>query len=82
MRLIIPRDAPRWLYGIIRRIENGFNYPADHPFQIQTFTVATLPDPVEWPAGLIYISDEAGGTVVAFSDGGAWRRVTDRAIVS
>ncbi|WP_181832649.1 DUF2793 domain-containing protein [Bosea caraganae] len=32
--------------------------------------------------GLVYVSDEVGGGVLAFSDGVAWRRVTDRAIVS
>jgi hypothetical protein len=31
---------------------------------------------------LIYVSDEVGGAVPAFSDGTNWRRVTDRAIVS
>lgn len=35
------------------------------------------------PAGrLIFVSDETGGPVPAFSDGTNWRRVTDRAIVS
>ena len=33
-------------------------------------------------AQMIYVSDESGGAVVAFSDGTHWRRVTDRAIVS
>jgi hypothetical protein len=31
---------------------------------------------------LIFVSNEAGGAVLAFSDGAAWRRVTDRAVVS
>lgn len=31
---------------------------------------------------LIFVPDEAGGPVPAFSDGTNWRRVTDRAIVS
>ncbi len=35
------------------------------------------------PAGqLVYVSNEAGGAVLAFSDGTNWRRVTDRAVVS
>ena len=36
----------------------------------------------ETPGELIYVSDETGGSVIAFSDGTDWRRVTDRAIVS
>lgn len=35
------------------------------------------------PAGqMIFVSDESGGAVPAFSDGTDWRRVTDRAVVS
>lgn len=43
-------------------------------------TVSNLPPPTA--AGLIYVSDETGGAVPAFSDGTNWRRVTDRAVVS
>ncbi len=31
---------------------------------------------------IIYVTNETGGAVLAFSDGTNWRRVTDRAIVS
>jgi hypothetical protein len=31
---------------------------------------------------MIYVSDETGGAVMAFSDGTNWRRITDRATVS
>lgn len=42
---------------------------------------ADLPNPS--PAGCwIYVTDEAGGAVPAFSDGTNWRRCTDRAVVS
>jgi hypothetical protein len=47
-----------------------------------TYTVATLPTAATYARGLIYVSDEAGGAVIAFSDGTNWRRVTDRNIVS
>jgi len=47
------------------------------------YTVATLPSAATADAGaLAYVSDEAGGPVLAFSDGTAWRRSTDRAVVS
>ena len=46
-----------------------------------TFTVATVPSAAV--AGkMIYVSDESGGAVMAFSDGTNWRRVTDRVVVS
>jgi hypothetical protein len=30
----------------------------------------------------VHVTDDAGGSVLAFSDGANWRRVTDRAVVS
>ena len=51
------------------------------PLQVPSFTVSGVPS-ASPAAQLIYVSDEAGGAVVAFSDGTNWRRVTDRAVVS
>lgn len=51
-------------------------------FQAPTYTVATLPAAATYPRGVIYVSNEAGGAVLAFSDATNWRRVTDRAVVS
>jgi hypothetical protein len=51
------------------------------PIRLGSATVATLPSATA--AGqLLYISNESGGPVLAFSDGSNWRRVTDRAVVS
>lgn len=47
----------------------------------KTYTVSTLPS-ASIAGGMIYVSDESGGAVMAFSDGTNWRRMTDRAIVS
>jgi hypothetical protein len=33
-------------------------------------------------SSLIYVTDDVGGAVVAFTDGTDWRRVTDRAVIS
>jgi len=49
--------------------------------QLASYTVAELPD-ASTASGLIYVSDESGGAVPAFSDGTDWRRVTDRTVVS
>lgn len=50
--------------------------------QMPSYTVATVPDAGAFVRGMIYVSDETGGAVPAFSDGTNWRRVTDRAIIS
>lgn len=48
-----------------------------------SYTVATVPSAAECTAGAsIFVSNESGGSVLAFSDGTNWRRVTDRAIIS
>lgn len=49
---------------------------------LPTYTIATLPTASSYTRGLIYISDETGGAVPAFSDGTNWRRVTDRAVAA
>ena len=49
--------------------------------QLRSYTVAGLP--AATTAGqMVFVSNETGGAVPAFSDGTNWRRVTDRAVVS
>ena len=48
---------------------------------LKDYTVATVPD-ASSGYGMIMVTDEAGGAVPAFSDLVAWRRVTDRAVIS
>lgn len=50
------------------------------PVGFPSYTVATLPSATA--SRMIYVSDESGGAIPAFSDGTNWRRVTDRAIIS
>ena len=49
-----------------------------------SYPVATLPDVDPNRPGIIFVSDESGGTVMAYSDpvAGVWRRCTDRAVVT
>ncbi|GGD97634.1 hypothetical protein GCM10011390_15500 [Aureimonas endophytica] len=50
------------------------------PVRVGRYAKAALPDAAATGAGaVIFVSDEVGGAVLAFSDGAAWRRVTDRA---
>lgn len=52
------------------------------PLTLATYTVATVPAAADHTGAIIYVSNETGGAVPAFSDGTNWRRVTDRAIIS
>ena len=57
--------------------------PAQTPLMaIPSFTVAGVPSASAYPRSLIYVSNEAGGATIAFSDGTNWRRVQDLAVVS
>lgn len=54
---------------------------ANRIIRLRSYTVGTLPSAAV--AGMeIYVSNESGGAVTAFSDGTNWRRSTDRAIVT
>ena len=48
---------------------------------LNEYLVADVPDAVAG-YGLIMVTDEAGGSVPAFSDLTDWRRTTDRAVIS
>lgn len=47
-----------------------------------SYTVAGVPSAASNARRIIYVSNESGGAVLAFSDGTSWRRVTDRAVIS
>ena len=52
------------------------------PIVLASYTVAGVPDASINTGAIIYVSNESGGAVPAFSDGTNWRRVTDRAIIT
>jgi hypothetical protein len=51
------------------------------PVGVASYTVSGVPS-ASTAGRVIYVSDESGGAVLAFSDGTNWRRVTDRAVIS
>ena len=72
----------QWFQSVFNRIGNG-------PFGVNGYPKANMPSAADWGStssdsfsSLIFVTDEAGGAVLAFSDGTNWRRVTDRAVVS
>ena len=55
----------------------------DGAVRVKSLAKAALPSPSAQGAGaILYVSDESGGATLAFSDGAAWRRVADLAVVS
>lgn len=52
------------------------------PTGLTSYRVYQLPAASLWAGASLYVSDEVGGAVNAYSDGANWRRVTDRTVVS
>lgn len=53
------------------------------PARVGRYVKSSLPATnIDGAGALIYVWDDAGGAVLAFSDGTNWRRVTDRAVIS
>jgi hypothetical protein len=73
---------PMWAYDLSRNLVRWVEGLMRNPVRLPTYTVSTLPEAATWVNCMIYVSNESGGAVPAFSDGAAWRRVTDRAVVS
>jgi hypothetical protein len=75
--LVINQETVEINLGLL--VQAGILQPDQIVFP--SYTVTTLP--IANPAAqMVFVSDESGGPVMAFSDGLNWRRVTDRAIVS
>jgi len=78
----------REISNLMRDIRKNFQLHADAinyiyaGLQLPEYTVSTVPSVSTWVRRLIYVSDEIGGAVPAFSDGTNWRRVTDRSIIA
>ncbi len=83
-------DGSAWTEAMVidgtGRIGLGLASPSakldvDGPVRIRSYTVAGVP--AATAAGqLIYVSNEAGGATIAFSDGTSWRRMADRAVIA
>jgi hypothetical protein len=78
---ILQRKSGAWANRTMAQLATDLASAFTTAVRVGSYTVATLPS--AGTAGqAIYVSDESGGTVLAFSDGTNWRRVTDRAVVS
>lgn len=64
------------------RIKADKSLVSKGPIGHTSYTVAGVPAASSYTGSTIYVSNESGGAVIAFSDGTNWRRVTDRAIIS
>jgi len=52
------------------------------PVEFPRYSVSGVPDATAYIGHMVFVNNETGGPVMAFSDGTNWRRVTDRAVIS
>lgn len=52
------------------------------PFPLRPYTVATLPNPVQYAYCLVFVTDAFGGACVACSDGVNWKKIALGATVA
>ena len=89
MNLIAP-PGPPFLNQFAQAVQSWVQTLMSAPVKIKARPVADLPPAADWfsshasmgYSAFIFVTDEAGGSIPAFSDGTNWRRVTDRAVVS
>ncbi len=75
------RRFQQFMNPFIEEMREAYFRQGQQPLKLRRYTVANLPSAAV-PGQQIYVSDESGGAVPAFSDGMNWRRYTDRAVVS
>jgi hypothetical protein len=81
IKIHVPAGASAREHDLLRTIERALNTAG--PVMLPSYTVAQATALAPTTLGcMIYVSNETGGAVPAFSDGTNYRRVTDRAIVS
>lgn len=78
--VIIPADAPAWAQQLQVSFNSAF---ARISLDMSPPRLAKAALPTDDSIRLAIVTDEVGGEVLAFLDSaGAWRRVTDRNVVS
>jgi hypothetical protein len=77
----VPRDAPAWAKALASDVDAALR-TRGAPAVLARYVVADLPDPARWVGAWIFVTDEVGGAVPAYSDGIAWRRASDGAAVA
>ena len=83
LHLKVSADASTWSEALILSSGAGARATVDGALRVKSFAKAALPAAGGQGAGaIVFVSDDAGGATLAFSDGSTWRRVADLAAIS
>lgn len=79
----VPRDAPFWAQQLADDVTRELRVRArGFPVVLAPFPKADLPLASRWVGSWIWVLDDVGGAVPAYSNGTNWVRCTDAAIIS
>lgn len=79
----VPASAPAWAQQLADDVTRELRSRArGFPVVLASFPKADLPDAARWTGSWIYVPDDVGGAVPAYSNGVNWVRCTDAAIIS
>lgn len=67
------------IIALFRIHKNG---PTKFPTQMPSYLKTALPSASANTGCMIFVTNDVGGSIPAFSDGTNWRRVTDRAVIA
>lgn len=83
LHLKVSPDGSAWSDAVVVSSGSGSRVSVDGAVRVKSLSKAALPIAATQGAGaILFVSDEAGGATLAFSDGTSWRRVADLAVVS
>lgn len=77
-----PNGSPPWAIELVRRINADNLNRSKLPVFLPRYAKANLPSVAAFINCWIYVTDDTGGAVPAFSDGTNWRRCQDRNVIS
>jgi hypothetical protein len=79
----VPRDAPQWAQALADDVTKELRVRArGFPTVLASFPKADLPLASRWIGSWIYVPDDVGGAVPAYSNGTNWLRADTSVIIS
>lgn len=79
----VPRDAPVWAQQMADDISRELQSKVrGFPVVLAKFSKTDLPDAARWVGSWIWVTDDVGGAVPAYSNGTNWKRADTSATIS
>jgi hypothetical protein len=79
----VPKDAPAWAQQLADDVTREMRVRArGFPVVLAKFPKADLPLASRWTGSWIYVTDDVGGAVPAYSNGTNWLRADTSVVIS